>query len=289
VVQRPYDGPLTVDARHAAEPESVPATRGLPVYALCLARFWATSFAAEAEYRLNFVLAAIASVLGLGGNCLLVSLLYSSRPTLAGWAPFETLMVVAAFTIMQGAIQSLFTPNLAALVQHVRSGTLDFILMKPIDSQFWLSSRLLSPWGLPDAVAGMLLFTYCALRLDLNLFDVGAACAAMALSMLALYALWFLLASATIIFVKVFNITIVFRTLLDAGRLPIDAMAAGGYRFFFTFVVPVGLLTTAPANAALGRATWTGWLCALAVVGLTLATGRLSWRFALKRYASASS
>ena len=43
-------------------------------------------------------------------------------------------------------------PNLGAIVTHVREGTLDFVLLKPIDSQFWLSLRTLSPAELRRSV-----------------------------------------------------------------------------------------------------------------------------------------
>ena len=43
---------------------------------------------------------------------------------------------------------------------HIRTGTLDFVLLKPIDAQFWLSSRVFSPWGLPDLMFGIVMIVY---------------------------------------------------------------------------------------------------------------------------------
>ena len=51
-------------------------------------------------------------------------------------------------------------PNLGAIVTHVREGTLDFVLLKPIDSQFWLSLRTLSPAGLPEIGLGFVVATW---------------------------------------------------------------------------------------------------------------------------------
>ena len=37
-------------------------------------------------------------------------------------------------------------------MRHVQQGTLDFILLKPVDTQLWLSLRTVSPTGLPQQI-----------------------------------------------------------------------------------------------------------------------------------------
>ena len=61
-------------------------------------------------------------------------------------------------------------------------------------------------------------------------------------AMLTLYALWFILATSSILFVKVTNITFVLSGLLDAGRFPVKAYPKP-YRIFFTFIIPIAFLT----------------------------------------------
>lgn len=101
-----------------------------------------------------------------------------------------------------------------------------------------------------------------------------------------LYSLWFLLATTSIWFVKIYNVTEVLRGLLEAGRFPVGSYPAL-YRVFFTFVVPVAFLTTVPAEAALGRgeAPFAAFLLALGL----LALARGFFRLALRSYTSASS
>src|SRR5690606_22514414 len=117
-----------------------------------------------------------------------------------------------------------------------------------------------------------------------------AALTISALSSVAiLYSLWFLMATTTVWFVQIYNVTEVLRALLDAGRFPIDAFPAGAYRFVFTFVVPVAFMTSVPARALLGS-IGSEWLLGAAglALGLLLAT-RLFFKFALRYYTSASS
>ena len=109
------------------------------------------------------------------------------------------------------------------------------------------------------------------------------------LSAIIQYSLWFLLASIAIWYVKVHNITEVLNGLLAAGRYPIDALPAGAYRFVFTFVVPVALLTTVPARVALGQSA-ARWLLFSAAFALgAFVVSRAFWRYALRYYTSASS
>jgi ABC-2 type transport system permease protein len=138
-------------------------------------------------------------------------------------------------------------------------------------------------------VLGAGIIAYAALSLELPFGRILLALCPVALGLVILYSLWFMLASIAIWYVKVSNVNEVLNGLLVAGRYPIDALPAGAYRFVFTFIVPVALLTTVPAEVALGRAGASG-------VGLTagfalgaLVLSRAFWRFALRYYTSASS
>jgi ABC-2 type transport system permease protein len=76
---------------------------------------------------------------------------------------------------------------------------------------------------------------------------------------------------------------------MEAGKYPMAAYPAA-LQFFFTFVLPVGFLTTAPAEIMLGRHTTIGWLLGAALLAAGLFTfSRFFWRFALRSYTSASS
>lgn len=248
--------------------------------------FLRLSLAAEMEYRLNFLLGLLSSALTLLGALFGLLLLYQGGYRPGGWAFEEALLVLAAFTLLQGLGSTLFAPNLNKIVEHVQQGTLDFVLLKPLDPQFWLSLRAFSPWGLGDVLLGLGLLLYAGVRLGLGPWDYGAFAGYWLLGALMLYSLWFLLATTSIWFVKIYNVTEVLRGLLEAGRFPVGAYPAL-YRVFFTFVVPVAFLTTVPAEVALGRGEGTFLALVLAVLLFLLARG--FFRLALRSYTSASS
>lgn len=257
-------------------------------YRRVLSLFWRSSVAAEMEYRWNFVLAGLASLGNLAGSLFGLFLFYRGEYNFEGWRWEEALVVLGVFTALTGFSTAFLTPNLNRIVLQVQEGTFDFVLLKPIDSQFSVSLRTVSPWGLPDVAFGLGLIGYAAARLSLSPLSLVVGVVPFVAAMITLYDLWFLIASTTIWFVKIYNATEVLRGLLDAGRFPMDAYPVA-YRFFFTFVVPVAFLTTVPAEAMLGRSVLWWSLGALALAAVSFVGARAFWRFALRSYTSASS
>ncbi len=257
-------------------------------YINILKLFWSTALAAELEYRLNFAIATLSSLGNLIGSLFGLFLFYRTGYTFEGWNWEEALVVLGIFTLLQGFSATFLVPNLSRIVEHVQEGTLDFVLLKPVSSQFWLSSRTISPWGFPEIVFSGILIGFAGTRLQFTAFDYLQSAMPIFFAMVSLYSIWFILGATSIWFVKIYNVTEVLRGLMEAGRFPMVAYPAT-YRFFFTFVIPVAFLTTVPAEAMLGRSQPI-WIVGSGILafGLLLASG-IFWRFALRFYTSASS
>ncbi|MGG6297346.1 ABC transporter permease [Leptolyngbya sp. AN02str] len=257
-------------------------------YLRVLRLFWGTAIAAELEYRINFVVAALSSLGSLSGSLFGLFLFYRTNYTFDGWSWDEALVVLGVFTMLQGFAATFLSPNLNQIVKQVQEGTLDFVLLKPISSQFWLSARTISPWGFPDLLFGAIVLGYAGSRLDIPWYAYFAGAVPLAFGLISLYSLWFMLGATSIWFVKIYNVTEVLRGLIEAGRFPMVAYPVA-YRFFFTFIVPVAFLTSIPAETLLGRTELT-WIIAAAGLAIALFfVSRTFWNFALRFYTSASS
>ncbi len=250
--------------------------------------FWKTAIAAELEYRLNFVFAALSSLGGLAGSLFSLFLFYRKGYTFQGWRWEEALIVVGIFTFLEGFANTFLASNLSRIVKHIQNGTLDFVLLKPISSQFWLSFHSFSLWGIPDLLFGLGIIFYGGSLLEIGIMAYFLAAIPLVFGMIIMYSLWFMLGATSIWFTKIYNMTEVLKGLLAAGRFPIAAYPAT-YRFFFTFVVPVAFMTTVPAQTLLGRGDplWLIGGGCLATVLLILSSR--VWQFALRFYTSASS
>ena len=257
-------------------------------YLQILKLFWGAAIAAELEYRFNFIIAAISSIGSLFGSLFGLFLFYRTGYKFDGWNWEEALIILAIFTILQGLSATFLIPNLNRIVEQVQEGTLDFVLLKPISSQFWLSTRTVSPWGIPDVIFGGLLLGYAGSKLGLGVADYLLSIVPLVCGIIILYSLWFMLGSTSIWFVKIYNVTEVLRGLLEAGRYPMVAYPTA-YRFFFTFLIPVAFLTTVPAQAILGRIGGIWILGSFVLAGGLFFASIQFWRLALRYYTSASS
>ena len=260
-------------------------------YLQTLCHFWSASISAEMEYRANFALATLSSLVTLGGSLFALWALLRTRYQMAGWSFDQALIVVGIYTVLDGLQQTLLAPNRQQISEFVREGTLDFVLIKPIDAQFWLSVRKVSVWGVPNVVLGLAMIVYVgSFRLvpAVGLVDYLRLLIPLAAGVTIYYALGYLLSTLTIWFTKLANVTHAMHALLEAGRYPVSAYPPA-YRVFFTFVLPVAFMTTVPADALLGR-TSSGWVVgALLIAALLLVLARLFWLYALRFYTSASS
>lgn len=250
--------------------------------------FWSSAIAAELEYRFNFLIAAISSIANLIGSLFSLFLFYRTGYQFKGWSWQEAIIVLGIFTLLQGLSNTFLEPNLNRIVKHVQQGTLDFVLLKPISSQLWLSLRMVSPWGITDLIFGIIIIIYAGIQLNLKFNNYLISTIPIFFGLIILYSLWFMLGATSIWFVKIYNVTEVLRGFLEAGRYPIIAYPVA-YRFFFTFVIPVTFLTTIPAQAMLGKTQIT-WIVGSGILAIILfICSHLVWKFALRFYTSASS
>src|SRR5262249_37193722 len=67
-------------------------------------------------------------------------IVFQGRTSVAGWTLGEALVVSGWFILLQGILEGAINPSLTSVVEHIRKGTLDFVLLKPADAQFLVST-----------------------------------------------------------------------------------------------------------------------------------------------------
>lgn len=236
----------------------------------------------------NFITSAVYSLGQLIGTLFTIRILYDKGYQFPGWSRDQTYLVVALFTLLDGITTSALSPNLSKIVAHVQRGSLDFVLLKPLDSQLQLSTRNLTPWGFPNILFALVLLGLAGHRLGLDAAAYALGILPIFFAIIILYSLWFAVGTTTIWFTKVWNATEVLRSLLEAGKYPMAAYHPG-MRFVFTFILPIAFLTTIPAEVMRGsKGTLFIAVEALIAAALFIAS-RLFWKFGLRHYTSASS
>jgi len=243
------------------------------------------------QYRLDFIVDLVLSVFWIGTALTPLYVLFSMRDGVRGWNALEMLVVVGFFTMHKGVLASVIQPSLQQAVEHIRKGTLDFLLLKPADSQFLLSTSKLELAHLMDVVAGAAIIGWAVSRMaggGPSALDLGFACVLFVCGLLILYALWILVVSLAFKVVKIDNMSHLFVSLFEAARWP-SSVFRGALSLLFTFVIPLALMTTYPALAVLGRARLSHFVTAVLVAGGLLAVSRYVWLRSVRSYTGASS
>jgi ABC-2 type transport system permease protein len=246
------------------------------------------------QYRLDFLLKGGMALFWLGVTVAPLMIVFSLRQTVTGWTWPEALVVLGWFSLLKAILDGSVSPSLTTVVEGVRTGALDFVLLKPADAQFLVSTARFEPWRAMDAAGSVGLLIYAFNRLGRWPAPAHLAVAVLLLvvAVLLLYSLWILVVSASFWVVRVDNLSYLFGSIFDAGRWPIDVFKRvwrGALYFVFTAVFPLALMTTYPAKVLLGKLSLPD--AGLVLLGglLFAAVARLVWKRAIRFYTSASS
>jgi ABC-2 type transport system permease protein len=240
------------------------------------------------QYRVDFVVQTVMALFWTATALLPLYVLFSMRSGVAGWSAHEALMVAGFFIALKGVLQGAIQPSLTSVVEHIRKGTLDFLLLKPADAQFLLSTAKLDLAHVADVIAGLGIVGWALSRTGhhATLGAFALALLLLACAVAILYAIWILVVSLAFKVVKIDNLSYLIVSTFDAARWP-SSVFRGALSVVFTFVIPLALMTTYPALALLGRLTLEQIATSLLVTALFLAASRAVWLRSVRSYTGA--
>ncbi len=248
------------------------------------------SAASGMAYRSDFLLEGVMTVAWTALTLLPLVVLYTGRHSVAGWDAPSALIVMAYFIAVKAVLEGVISPSLIDLVERIRSGAFDYVLLKPVDAQAMISASRFEPWKIFDLIAAAGLAGYAFYRRGEvpAVGDFALGMAMFAAGVLAMYAIWIVFASASFWVVRLDNLTFLIGAIFDTARWPVQVFR-GVWRFVFTFVFPIAVMTTFPAMALLGRLDARRAFATLGGAAALLVISRLVWRTAIRSYTSASS
>jgi len=248
------------------------------------------SAAAGMAYRSDFLIEGVMTIAWAALTLLPLVVLYDGRDSIAGWDVSSALIVMAYFMAIKAVLEGVISPSLIDLVERIRSGAFDYVLLKPVDAQAMISASRFEPWKILDIIGAIGLAAYAFYRRGEPpaLADIGLGIVMFFAGVLAMYAIWIVFASASFWVVRLDNLTFLIGAIFDTARWPVHVFR-GVWRVIFTFVFPIAVMTTYPAMALLGTLDAKTALATLGGSALLLLVSRLVWRTAIRNYTSASS
>jgi ABC-2 type transport system permease protein len=248
----------------------------------------------EMTFRGNFLVKVSVEVLWLGILIAFYRTVFAKTRLIAGWPEDQYLFFVGCFFAMNGLIEMLFLDNCNDFAELVRTGDLDFLLLKPIDEQFLITCRKID-WGTaPNVLMGLIVMGIALGQMHwaFDPFRVLVFLITFACGTAIAYSFMLALTALSVWMVRNQSLMEMWWLFTSLARYPKEIFLgtwAEPIGIFFTFVLPILLVVNIPA-AAMVR------VLDLPLVGFTLlATVAMAWlsrRFflhALRSYRSASS
>ena len=288
---------------------SSPNTGFRPKYLRVLGMFAQNSLVCDLTFRTNFIFQCLTSVSWTLMNVGFYLIIFQFTSTIgqnSGWQREEFFLFLATTWFVNSIVQAFFMPNAQEFSEMIRTGGLDFALLKPIDTQFLVSFRRMDWSNLSNFAAGLVMATISVYQMAtrevdpmivspfavlLYVFYIGCGVAIMYSLMISLSATSIWLGRNQTLYDFWFYIT-------NFSRYPMEIYQQGwgwGLWGVFTFAIPVLLVVNVPARllaSPLNPRAWWEWPLAGFTVVATVASlvfSRWIFRTALRSYRSASS
>jgi ABC-2 type transport system permease protein len=269
--------------------------RRLRIMAGVYRQYWHVNVLTTLEYRENFLLWLAFTGVYHASSIVTLWIVLHRFPSLNGWT-FADMAFLYGLWMLAHAIHNTFFHAVADVPDHVREGTFDRIMLRPLDGLFQV---IATPGQVfPDElilaiiyVIGATIYGHvhvdAALVLLVPLVAIGGALIDLALDLIvATLSFWFVRVDALSFFVSQLE--------QEFTRYPIGIYAKG-VRVLLAFVLPFAFMNYFPAVYFLNKSddafalpAWIGLLSPL--VGLAfVAVAYAFWRFGLNRYQGSGS
>lgn len=276
-----------------------------PAYLKILLTFARNSLVRELSFRLNFLIECVSSLSWAAMNLGFYLLIFQFTQAIgkdSGWERYEFFVFLATTLLINSLVQAFFMPNCEEFSELIRSGNLDFAILKPIDTQFLISLQKVDWSALANFLLGLGLLAVSMwnlmtrdvepVKLDLLvviLYSFYVLC-----GVAILYSLMISLSATSIWLGRNQTLYDFWFYITNFSRYPKEIYngdLGNPLQIIFTYVIPVLVVVNVPARilALPMRPDWGLALFALAATLGSLVASRFIFQRALASYRSASS
>lgn len=248
------------------------------------------SFVREMEFRANFFLGLLRQLLWMGTFVFIVQTMFEHTTALVGWSKPQVLTIVALSRLIEGILNTLFTPNIMELPQLVQTGKFDFHLTKPLPTQLYTSLYRFAFYNIGNVLAGFLLLGFAVSQYD-HLPSLGSFLLMTALAgtgIIIFYSLIIMAGSMVFFFERLEALWGFLSLFSEPLTVPFDIFPRVP-RGIITYILPLAFIVLAPAQALTQKITGPQIALAVMFAVLFFTLSSFAWQAGLKRYTSASS
>lgn len=247
------------------------------------------SFASQLKTRISAFFFIFAKTLRFAFNLWVLFLVLGRVQQVAGFDFAQLLVFYLVFNLIDTLTQ-LFFRGIYFFNWIVRSGNFDFYLVKPISPLFRILTNSTDILDVIEIIIMLIIsgFLLNAHHIFFTLENALYCLLFVVLGIIIATAIHIIVAAIAVIFVEISNTIMLWRDLSRMAQVPIDIYHPAA-RFLLTLIIPVAVVFNYPARALLGQAGRIHWLTAFILAACFLFFSLKFWRFALRKYTSASS
>ncbi|BDR59787.1 ABC transporter permease [Lactobacillus xylocopicola] len=240
-----------------------------------------------AIYDLDFYFAIVGMIIQNVLNIVALRFIFNIVPRIKGYS-FDQLLLTYALATLAWSIFRCFFINALNISDYIHKGSLDTILIKPVNPLFQLINERVDEdsWG--DLLVSLLLLVLVDSRLH-NPWYITVMFIFIAIFTSLIFLSLAVLGNLVSLFSN--GLSDLAETTFDffeMSKYPL-AIYSGGLKFILTFILPLGWVASIPQERIAQRHEW-GWLAIIPVVCLVFFVLIYQlWRLFLKKYQSTGS
>jgi ABC-2 type transport system permease protein len=276
-----------------------------PSYLRVFQTFARNSLVRDMMFPANFIIETISSfgwvMMNVGFYLLIFE--YTSQIGAGGdagsaWDKHQFFVFISTSMFINSIVQMFFMTNADEFSELIRTGGLDFVLLKPIDTQFLISLRRIEWSSLANFVVAAALMAYALPRVEgveLTIGTIMLYLIYLSFGVAILYSLTIVLASASVWLGRNTSIYDFWFYITTFSRYPMEIYqgpVGDWLRIIFTFVLPILVVVNVPARMLakpLRPEYWQLAIFAIAATVVSLVVSRWVFQRSLMSYRSASS
>jgi len=247
------------------------------------------------EFRVDFYFRIVMDILFYVVEISFFKIIYGHVSTLGGWTENQSLVFISSFLLVDALHMSIFANNMWWMPFFINKGDLDYYLVRPVSSLFFLSVRDFAANSFINLLIAIGIFTWSLVN-----YSHGTPEAPITLNSLFLYGALILNGTFLYYVLGMFFIIPVFWIQSDRGFRDIwyqvsqlgsrpDVIFKGWVRRILTSVFPMALIVSFPSVLFFKGFEWTTLFHVLGMSLLMFCVMVFFWRRGLRSYSSASS
>jgi ABC-2 type transport system permease protein len=254
-------------------------------YARLLLAFARVGLIREMTFRGNFLIKVLVEGLWLCFLLVFYRTVFANTSRVADWTEPEYLFFLGCYFTLEGLMETLFLTNCNEFAELVRTGDLDFYLLRPIDEQFLITCRYIEWSTVPNLAMGVGLMAVALIRMGWAFDPVQGLLFVLLFScgMAITYSFLVFLTSLSVWMMRNQSLYELWWLVTSLMRYPKEMS------WFFTFIVPILIIVNVPARGMV-KVFEPGLVVFTFAATIVLLWGsRTFFRYALQKYRSASS